>query len=219
MSSSAARLARTALVAVLALSACTESGPSDDALRMLEEPSPTADAATGDGDDAIEPAAEDAEFPRECGDVIPFVTVAEIVAAPMRGASAVYQDDFPDSPRIERLVCHYGTEAPDEDDDAEPREDPAVSVIVSSYSDAAAAAAQVDLTIDNARIAGRAIDQLDVGGREVTSLTSSDAVSYVLADGDRTYVVTLATDVVPAEASPVVLLALVEEVLAAPATS
>lgn len=203
------------LVTVLGAAACTDSSPSDEALRMLEEPSPTAEETPSD-DGSAEPAAEEAAFPRECRHVIPFVRVSEIVAAPMRGASGVYQDDFPDSPRVERLICQYGTEQADDDDDdgdAEPRDDPAVSVIVSSYAEAAAASAQVDLTVDNARIAGRQIDELEIAGRDVTSLTSGDAVSYVLADGDRTYVVTLATDVVPQEAGQVVLLGLVEELL------
>jgi hypothetical protein len=210
------------LVAVLGAAACADSGPSDDALRMLDEPTPTADATPGDGDESAEPAADSAAFPRECRDVISFVRVSEIVAAPMRGASGVYQDDFPDSPRIERLVCQYGTEAADDNDDnddAEPRDDPAVSVIVSSYVDPAAAAAQVELTVDNARVGGRSIDELEINGHGVTSLASSDAVSYVLAVGDRTYVVTLAGDVVPPEAGQVVLLALVEELLAGPTAS
>lgn len=213
------RLAGLGMVALLGLTSCSESGPSDEALRMLDDPTPTAEA-TPDGDGAAEPVAEDAPFPRECRDVISFVRVTEIVASPMRGASGVYQDDFPDSPRVERLVCQYGTEDPDDaDDDAEPREDPAVSVIVSSYVDAAAAAAQVELTVDNARVGGRTIDELAIAGREVTSLSSSDAVSYVLADGELTYVVTLAGDVVPPEAGQVVLLALVEELLGEPTTS
>lgn len=201
-------------LALVAAAGCSESGPSDEARRLLEETPATGEATPTPGaaeTPAAEPAAGPTEFPRECGELISFVTVAEIVATPIRGASVVYQDDFPDSPRIERLVCQYGTEDVGDDDSGSPREDPAVAVILSSYEDAAGAAAQLQLTVDNARVSGRTIDELEIAGLPVFSLASNEAISYVLADGDRTVVVTLARDVVPTEAEPVVLNQLVEE--------
>lgn len=199
----------------MAAAGCSEAGPSDEALRLLEESPPATTESTPGPDETptAEPAAEPTEFPQECRLLISFVTVAEIVASPIRGSSGVYQDDFPDSPRLERLVCRYGTEEADEDDDGSQRDDPAVTVALSSYEDATGAAAQLQLTVDNARVSGREIDELQIGGREVFSLASNQAVSYVLADGELTYVVTLTRDVVPSEAESVVLHRLVEELL------
>jgi hypothetical protein len=207
------------LVAAVAATGCNESGPSEETLRLLEEETPaaTGEASPGEGETpAPEAAPRPTEFPQECREIISFVTVAEIVAIPMRGSSVVYQDDFPDSPREERLVCQYGTEAvggDDDDDDGERRDDPAVSIIMSSYQDAAGAADQLQITVDNARVSGRTIEELEIAGRSVFSLASTEATSYVLADEELTYVVTLARDVVPTEAEPVVLHQLVEELL------
>lgn len=200
----------------MAAAGCSDGGPSDEALRLLEEETPTAtgEATPGDnGTPAAEPASEPTEFPQECRLLISFVTVAEIVATPLRGTSGVYQNDFPDSPRQERLVCQYGTEESDEDDDGSQRDDPAVTVALSSYEDATGAADQLQLTVDNARVSGREIDELEIGGRSVFSLASNQAMSYVLADGELTYVVTLAREVVPSEAESVVLHQLVEELV------
>lgn len=212
----------TALVAfVLVGAACSEDDPGEATHPMLEDPTPTATpTSTGTPTDA-EPT--EAGFPQECGQLVPFVRVAEIMAVPMAGTSRVYQDDFPaDSGRLERLTCSYGTESPDDDGDAgdgdEDAEDggdrePYVTIAVSSYTDPGAATVRVDSTVDSARVSGQQVEAMELAGRSGFILRGDDTVSYVVADQELTYVVTLLRDVLDDPAEQVVLVTMVEQLL------
>lgn len=204
-----------ALVAVaLVGAACSEDDPGEATHPMLEDPTPTATpTSTGTPTDA-EPT--EAGFPQECGQLIPFVRVAEIMAVPMAGTSRVYQDDFPaDSGRLERLTCNYGTEAAEDDEsdqDGGERE-PYVTIAVSSYTDPGAATVRVDSTVDSARIGGQQVEAMELAGRSGFILRGDDTISYVAADQELTYVVTLARDVLDDPAEQVVLVTMVEQLL------
>jgi hypothetical protein len=142
------------------------------------------------------------------------------MAVPMAGTSRVYQDDFPaDSGRIERLTCNYGTETADDDgDDGDGGEDgserePYVTIAVSSYTDPGAATVRIDSTVDSARIGGQQVEAMELVGRSGFILRSDDTVSYVVADQELTYVVTLSRDVLDDPAEQVVLVTMVEQLL------
>ena len=208
-----------ALVAVaLVGAACSEDDPGEATHPMLEDATPTATpTSTGTPTDA-EPT--EVGFPQECGQLIPFVRVAEIMAVPMAGTSRVYQDDFPaDSGRIERLTCNYGTESADDDGDDENGDDdggkrePYVTIAVSSYADPGAATVRVDSTVDSARVGGQQVEAMELVGRSGFVLRSDDTVSYVVADQELTYVVTLLRDVLEDAAEQVVLVTMVEQLL------
>ena len=208
-----------ALVAVaLVGAACSEDDPDEATHPMLEDPTPTATPTpTGTPTDA-EPT--EAGFPQECGQLIPFVRVAEIMAVPMAGTSRVYQDDFPaDSGRIERLTCNYGTEAADDDGDGDASDqdggerEPSVTLAVSSYTDPGAATVRVDSTVDSARIGGQQVEAMELAGHSGFILRGDDTISYVVADQALTYVVTLSRDVLDDPAEQVVLVTMVEQLL------
>lgn len=205
-----------ALVAVaLVGTACSEDDPGEATHPMLEDPTPTeTPTSTGTPTDA-EPTEEG--FPQECGQLIPFVRVAEIMAVPMAGTSRVYQDDFPaDSGRVERLTCNYGTESANDDgegDEAGGEREPYVTIAVSSYTDPGAATVRVDSTVDSARIGGQQVEAMELVGRSGFILRNDDTVSYVVADQELTYVVTLLREVLDDPAEQVVLVTMVEQLL------
>ncbi len=213
-------LAALAAVAFLA-AACSEDDPGEATHPLLEDPTSTETQDPTATPVEAEPTEQG--FPEECGQLIPFVRVAEIVSVPMSGMSRVYQDDFPaDSGRLERLTCNYGTELPDNDDgeDGDDAEDgdaePYVTIAVSSYTDPGAATVRVESTVDSARIGGQHVESMEISGRSGFFLRNGETVSYVLADGELTYVVTLRRDVVEEPAEQVVLVTMVEQLLSTP---
>ncbi|HEX6337083.1 MAG TPA: hypothetical protein VFZ85_09020 [Jiangellaceae bacterium] len=214
----------TALAAVVLVgAACSEDDPGEATHPMLEDPTPTATPTSTGTPAGAEPT--EAAFPQECGQLIPFVRVAEIMAVPMAGTSRVYQDDFPaDSGRLERLTCSYGTESPDDDGDAEDGDgdedaedgddrEPYVTIAVSSYTDPGAATVRVDSTVDSARVGGQQVEAMELAGRSGFILRGDETVSYVVADQELTYVVTLRRDVLDDPAEQVVLVTMVEQLL------
>jgi hypothetical protein len=208
-------------VLVVAAAGCSGDDEGEATHPLLEDQTPTATPPTADPQTTAEPI--NASFPQECGQLVSFVQIAEIVAVPMSGMRRVYQDDFPaDSGRLERLTCSYGTEQPDEEDESNGEDDeasdPYVTIAVSSYTDAGAATARVDSTVDSARIGGQAVEPMDIAGRSGFFLRDDDTASYVLASGELTYVVTLLREVVPEPAEQVVLVTMVEQLLTAPGT-
>lgn len=214
---------RTAVAVACAVmvSACNDAEPDDEATHRLldtpaaNEPTPTATLVNGATDQAT-PQPTERVFPRECSEVVSAVDVANIVAAPIPGFVPIYQNEFgAESGRLERLTCSYGTESGDDDEDEDGGDRPALEFAISSYVDAEAAAARVEDTVGSARLEGEDVEEIEIGQRTVFVLAGSDAVSYVLAVHDWTYVVTLAHDVVPSEAEPVVLDQLVEQLLSA----
>lgn len=217
-----------AVVCVLVLAACSDDEPGQATHPLLDDTPTTAEPTTTEEALAsTPPPTDEAGLPQECSDVISAVEVANIVSAPMPGIRRVYQNDFPaDSGRLERLTCSYGVEAgngrgADNQADDEPtlRDRPVAEFAISSYVDSSAAEVRVDDTVGSARLRGENVEEIEIVGRPVFVLPGDEAISYVLADKDRTYVVTLARDVVPEPAEQVILVSLVEELLRTRAVS
>ena len=216
------RLVAALAALTLVAAACSEDEPGEATHPLLDDPTPSVTpTSTGTPGD---PEPTDLAFPQECGQLISFVRVAEIVAVPMSGTTRVYQDDFPaDSGRLERLTCSYGTEPPDGESDgtngdgggdpARGDGEPYVTIAVSSYNEAGAAEARVESTVDSARIGGQQVEAMEIAGRSGFFLRSDDTVSYVLGDEELTYVVTLRRGVVEDPAEQVVLVTMVEQLL------
>lgn len=207
------------VLVLLAASSCSDD-PEEATHPLLDESPGIADPTPTITSTATAPTSlpTDASFPQECGQVIRSVDVANIVAAPMPGVRRIYQNDFPaDSGRLERLTCSYGTETSGDEEDGDnggdARDQPVVEIAISSYVDAEAATARVEDTAGSARIRGEDVEETEIGGHAVFIIPGNDATSYVLGVQERTYVVTLARDVVPEPAEQVVLVSLVEEVL------
>lgn len=212
----------TALAAVALVAGACGDGAESEASHPLLEPSPTAEATGAAGDAAGEPDMASAEptMPELCSDVIAFADVARALAVPVGGGiDRVYATDFhPDSGRLERLTCTYGT--PLDDDDEEDEDGPSVVTInISSYVDADAATVRVAGTVDSARGRGNEVEAFGINGYDGFVLRSEESVSYVVAADDLTYVVTLLRGVVDEPAEQVVLVELSEAVLGAPSAT
>jgi hypothetical protein len=153
--------------------------------------------------------------PQSCDDVIPFTEVVRIVAVPLGGSTnRVYADDFPgESGRTARLTCQYGVRPAPAGGQAPP---PQVEIAVSGYVDEAAATARVEDTVGSARSSGQQIEALTAGGQDGFLIADAAGITYVAGVGDSTLVVTLARQVVPADAERVVLLGLAEAAMGVP---
>lgn len=139
-------------------------------------------------------------LPADCGELVSFATVLDALSVPLEGdPSYVYAGPLADSGRTGRVTCSYGGSP-----DGGP---PVLSVTVNGYLDAQTAGDRLDATVGQARSAGQSVASLDLDGRPGVLLVDSEDTSYVIADAERTLVVTLRTGVVPEPATRVVLLA------------
>jgi hypothetical protein len=154
-------------------------------------------------------------IPEFCDELIPFTDVVRIVAVPVSGGSSrTYATDFSaESGRTARLTCQYGVRPAPTGGNAPP---PQVEISLSSYVDAAAAAARLEDTVGSARSSGQRVEAQAAPNHQGFLLADAKDITYVAAVGDRTLVVTLARKVVPAAAERVVLLGLAEAVLGVP---
>lgn len=160
-----------------------------------------------------------------CEDVVTFAEVAQILQVPLEGTtSRIYNDDYlSDSGRTGRLTCAYGssvgTQTPTQTPLPTPPPTPLppeVEISISAYTDAEIAAGRVDSTVAAAQAAAGQLQAQTVAGRDGFILSDDEDVSFVLADGRQTYVITVRRGVVPAAAEPVVLVGLAEAVLGVP---
>jgi hypothetical protein len=214
-----------ALGVLLAVSACAR--PAEPEVPEVRTPS-----ATGpDGATAADPAspAPTAGVPELCEDLLTFGRLVQILQVPLDGGTGrVFNDDYlSDSGRTGRLTCTYGVPT-DLDEPATPGQPaapapvpptpvpPPVEISVSGYTEADVAGARVEATVAGAQGSGTQIEAQAIGGRDGFVLNDPEDVSFVVADGARTYVVTLRHGVVPAAAERVVLLGLAGELLGEP---
>lgn len=216
------RLAAVLAGLVLAASACG-GGDEEEPFPLDTLPTPATESPSPTGDPtAEETGAAEPALPEECGDVIRFVDVADALAVPMTGGvDRIYAEDFhPDSGRLARLTCTYRAAGDDDDgeDEDDPDEDaePAVEFNVSSYVDADAASRRLSGTVDSARTGGDEVESVEIAGLPGFFLRGDDAVSYVAAVDELTYVVSLQRGVVADPAVDVVLILLVERILGQP---
>ncbi|MGH8773657.1 MAG: hypothetical protein ACRDWI_00260 [Jiangellaceae bacterium] len=210
------RVVALVAVAVLFVGGC---GDGDDDGQALPPPSATG-TSTGTGPDPTpsdltvtpSPSPTGPTIPTDCQDVVPFTRVAQALAVPVEGDSIrVYDDTFQEpSGRTGRLTCGYGAAPPAGGGEPVPK----VEIAVSSYTDPATAAGRIDLTVGDVRGRGGQVEAFEIAGRPGFFLTDAEAVTYVVADDDKTLVVTLVRGVVPQPAERVVLVTLVETALA-----
>ncbi len=202
---------------LVAVSGCTDQ----DEPEVPEVPGGTEQPTDGaEPTSVVDPTADPTEaldVPFECGDMLTAGRVVQIVQTSLDGETQrIYNDEFLESSgRTGRLTCRYGV--PTSDPTASPTPDaeadelaPAVEIAVSSYVDAETASGRIESTVG---ATSRDIDPQTIGGEEGYLLTGDDDVSYIVAEGVRTYVITLRRGVVPEAAEVVVILELAAELL------
>ncbi|HZY29522.1 MAG TPA: hypothetical protein VFE49_14820 [Jiangellaceae bacterium] len=208
-------MVRSLVLALLAVVAAGCTGDGDDEATV---PVPSVDTTTGGPTTpggSPSSSVTSLSVPQSCDDVIPFTEVVRIVAVPLGGSTnRVYADDFPgESGRTARLTCQYGVRPAPAGGQAPP---PQVEIAVSGYVDEAAATARVEDTVGSARSSGQQIEALAAGGQDGFLIADAAGITYVAGVGDSTLVVTLARQVVPADAERVVLLGLAEAAMGVP---
>ncbi len=214
-----------------AVSSCGR--PAEPEVPEVRRPSAT---DTGDAAAGTSPSSGPAAgVPELCEDLLTFGRLVQILQVPLEGGTGrVFNDDYlPDSGRTGRLTCTYGVPT-DLDEPATPGQPmpstppvpvpptpvpPPVEISVSGYTETDVASARVEATVAGAQGSGTRIEAQPVGGRDGFVLDDAEDVSFVVADGARTYVITLRHGVVPATAERVVLLGLAGELLGEPVTT
>ncbi|NED93882.1 hypothetical protein G1H11_00965 [Phytoactinopolyspora alkaliphila] len=199
----------------LSLAACTDQQEPEvpEVPGATETPEDAVDTAeptepAGDPTDAL-------DVPFECGEMLTAGRVVQILQTPLDGESQrVYNDDYlADSGRTGRLTCRYGVPTGGSSPSPSPSpsaDGPAVEVAVSSYVDEETAAGRIDTTLGST---SRDVEPQTIGGTEGYLLTDDDEVTYIVARGVRTYVITLRRGLVPDAAEVVVILELAAEIL------
>jgi hypothetical protein len=196
------------------------SGGSDDAEFPLDEmpvqsepsPDPTAD-------DLADAGGGDAELPQECSGIISFSDVATAVGAPLTGgARSIFADGgfSAESGRLQQLTCRYGGDQDQiggEDEEEADDAPPLLELRIATYVDAERAAGRIPMAV--ADTTGE-VESADIAGVEGFFITHDDRVTYLAADGVRTYVLTLQRGVVGDAAERVVLIAIAEHLLGRP---
>ncbi|AYY12897.1 hypothetical protein EF847_09465 [Actinobacteria bacterium YIM 96077] len=198
--------------AALVVAGCTER-EEPEVPEVPDETSTETDAA-----ETTEPTPDesDVSVPFECSELFTAGRVVQIVQASLDGETRrIYNDDFLESSgRTGRLTCMYGVPTADEtaSPSPSPEEDPqpAVEIAVSSYVDEETAAGRIDTTLG---ATSRDVEPQTIGGREGYLLAGDDEVTFIVAEGVRTYVITLMRDLVPEDAEVVVILELAGELL------
>ncbi|NDL55493.1 hypothetical protein [Phytoactinopolyspora mesophila] len=180
-----------------------------------EQPTDGAEAT-----EAANPTADPTELdvPFECSELLTAGRVVQIVQTSIDGETRrVYNDEFLESSgRTGRLTCQYGVPTADSTASPTPSGDeqgPAVEIAVSSYVDAETAAGRIEATLGST---SRDIDPQTIGGNEGYLLTGDDDVTFIAAEGVRTYVISLRRGLVPEAAEVVVILELAAEMLDVP---
>jgi hypothetical protein len=204
---------------VLSLAACTDQEEPE----VPEVPGATeTPGGTDETAEPTEPAADPTDainVPFECGEMLTAGRVVQILQTSLDGETQrVYNDEFlQDSGRTGRLTCRYGVPSGGSSPSPSPSPGgPAVEIAVSSYVDAETAAGRIDSTLGST---SRDVEPQTIGGTEGYLLIGDDEVTYVVAEGVRTYVITLRRGLVPDAAEVVVILELAAEILGGSAPS
>jgi hypothetical protein len=200
------------------LASCTDQDEPEvpEVPRGTEQPTDGAEAT-----EAVDPTADptDVDVPFECGDLLTAGRVVQIAQTSIEGETRrVYNDEFLESSgRTGRLTCQYGVPTADATASPTPSDEeqvPAVEIAVSSYIDSETAAGRIDATLGST---SRDVDPQTIGGNEGYLLTGDDDVTFIAAEGVRTYVISLRRGLVPEAAEVVVILELAAEMLDVPA--
>lgn len=218
-------LAGVALVATVGLTGC--SNTQEPVVPVVPTPGQSSVAGTDapGGTGPVPSPSSTTGVPELCSELASSGQVAQILKVPMQGETRrIYNDEFlPDSGRTGRLTCSYGVPVPPEGATPPPAPAPAptpapvpLRVAVSGYTDAETASGRIGSTVDSAYARGGQVVAQSVAGRDGFLLSDAEDISFVVADGIRTYVITLRHGVVPADAEKVVLVELATFILDAP---
>jgi hypothetical protein len=192
---------------------CSDDPSTPDLPFSAGDPPQTFSAAAGASAPPSDPtggSAAPAVVPQSCGDVASVTRVVEVLGAPLEGSgSFVYAGPLPESGRTARITCGYGV--PEGEDPV-----PAVEVTINGYVDAETARGRLDGSVESARSQGDATEAVELDGRPGFVLADAETVSFVVADGARTLVVTLRRGVVGTSAERLVLLDLAALTLGLP---
>ncbi|HEU4491711.1 MAG TPA: hypothetical protein VFR74_12655 [Jiangellales bacterium] len=210
----APRLVVGAALAAVAVPAagCSDDPSTPDLPFSAGDPPQTFTAAAGA---SAPPAptggsAAPAVVPQSCDDVASVTRVVEVLGAPLEGSgSFVYAGPLPEAGRTARITCGYGV--PEGEDPV-----PAVEITINGYVDAETARGRLDGSVESARSQGDATAAVELDGRPGFVLADAETVSYVVADGARTLVVSLRRGVVSRSAEQLVLLDLAALTLGLP---
>ncbi|WP_129663128.1 fimbrillin family protein [Phytoactinopolyspora endophytica] len=208
-------LAVVVLPAAVMLSGCTDNDEPEVPEVPGETDEPTGDTTATEAVDATPDPTSTLDVPFECSELMSAGRVVQILQTSLDGETQrVYNEDFlEDSGRTGRLTCRYGAptggETASPSPDSEP-EAPAVEIAVSSYIDEETAGGRIDATLGST---SRDIEPQTMGGNEGYVLTGQDEVTFIMAEGVRTYVIALRRGVVAEAAELVVMLDLAAEML------
>ena len=200
-------------VLTVPVAGCSDDPSTPDLPFSAGDPPQTFTVAADATPSPTEGSAALAVIPESCGDVASVTRVVEVLGAPLEGSgSFVYAGPLPESGRTARITCGYGV--PDGGDGQAGT--PAVEITINGYVDAETAAGRLEGSVESGRSQGDAIAAVELDGRPGFVHSEADIVSYLVADGARTLVVTLRRGVVSTSAERLVLLDLAALTLGLP---
>jgi len=183
------------LTMAVLVTGCSDEGGGIDPFADLPAATPSASMTAG----ATPTAATG--VPEQCDDVISPSAVLDALGVALDGTSSfVTAGPVPSSGRTGRITCNFGV-APGADGKPAAK----VALTINGYQDADTARSRLDTSISNAQSQGQQVQALDLQGRPGYVVRDPVDISYLLADGDRTVVVTMVLGLVPAEAEQIAL--------------
>lgn len=204
-----------AVLGVLAVpvAGCSDEAASPDLPFSAGDPPQTFSVAAETSPTATAEEPGDASVPESCGDLASVTQVVDVLGAPLEGSGTfVYAGPLPESGRTARITCGYGVEPGSEGQAGTP----SVEITMNGYVDAETARGRLDGSVESARSQGDATAAVELDGRPGFVLADAEDVSYVVADGARTLVVTVRRGVVSTSAERLVLLDLAALALGLP---
>jgi hypothetical protein len=199
------RVVLASLIAIIGVAGC--SGGSHGKTNNLVPPKTP---ATGQKTSA--PPVTDAAALPTCPHLVTDDDVAHALGkAPGGTDTFVRAAPLPQIGRTGRVTCGFGVQA-NPDGSKTP---PAVEASLMTYTDTAAAGRRVDAAVQSDKAAGAKVSQVTVSGRPASvDVATNGAATLLLADGNRTIVITLAPNAVPPDKAQAVLTTLAGTILA-----
>jgi hypothetical protein len=197
------RVVLASLIAIIGVAGC--SGGSHHNSRPVPAKTPTPGPATS-GPPVTDPAA----LPT-CPHLVTDDDVAHALGrAPGGTDTYVRAAPLPQIGRTGRVTCGFGVQA-NPDGSKTP---PVVEASLMTYTDVATAGRRVDAGVQADKAAGAKVSQVTVSGRPANvDVAANGAATLLVADGNRTVVITLAANAVPADKAQDVLTALAGTIL------
>ncbi len=190
-------LAVAGMLAAGLLAGCT-SQEGEEARGLLFGSPSSSDAAPGasaeaDPTSSLAPeVAGSIALPESCTELVRPGRVVSVLGVRLPGETTyVYAGPLPDVGRTGRVTCAYGV--PKQGKNPQP----AVEISLNAYQSDELAGERMAVTRDAAAQGGQQITEAPLQGREGFLLADRDGVSYVVADGQLTAVITVERGLVP----------------------